>query len=184
MKEDRNPAADLKGCIHIYCGDGKGKTSAAMGLAVRAAGRGRKVLIARFLKTDDSGEVPALAHIPGITVLPCRKTFGFPSRMPAERKKEAADYYNCLFASVCRKAAEGDYDVLVLDEILASCNYGLVEEMAVVRFLQTRPEKLETVLTGRDPSAALVELADYVSEIRMRRHPFTRGVAAREGIEY
>jgi cob(I)alamin adenosyltransferase len=74
--------------------------------------------------------------------------------------------------------------MLLLDEILAACRYGLVREAAVVHFLQTRPEKLETVLTGRDPSAALVALADYVSEIRMQKHPFTRGVGAREGIEY
>lgn len=173
-----------KGCIHIYCGDGKGKTSAAIGLALRAAGRGRKILIVRFLKTDDSGEVPVLGRIPGIRVMPCERTFGFASRMSPEQKKEAADYYSSRFAWACREAEEGDYDMLLLDEILAACRYGLVREAEVVHFLQNRPEKLETVLTGRDPSAALVDLADYVSEIRMQKHPFTRGVGAREGIEY
>lgn len=173
-----------KGCIHIYCGDGKGKTSAAIGLAVRAAGRGQKVLVARFLKTDHSGEVPVLGQIPGITVLACQKTFGFVSRMSEAQKEEAAVYYSALFAAAVRKAAEEDYDVLVLDEILAACNYGLAEENQVIRFLKSRQDKLEVVLTGRDPSEAFLELADYVSEIQMRKHPFTAGLRAREGIEY
>ena len=77
--------------IQIYCGDGKGKTTAALGLAVRAAGREKRVLIARFLKTDDSGEVPVLSGIPGIQVMPCKKTFGFYFRMTDQQKKEAAD---------------------------------------------------------------------------------------------
>lgn len=175
---------DGKGCIHIYCGDGKGKTSAAIGLAVRAAGRGRRVLIARFLKNDDSGEVPVLSHIPGITVLPCQKTFGFVSRMSEEQKKEAAACYSTLFASVSRRAVEEDYDVLILDEILVACSCGLVEECRVIRFLETRQEKLEVVLTGRGPSRDILELADYVSEIQMNKHPFTVGLKAREGIEY
>ncbi|EHI60209.1 hypothetical protein HMPREF9473_01796 [ [Hungatella hathewayi WAL-18680] len=80
----------MKGYVHIYCGDGKGKTTAAIGLAVRAAGRGKKVVIARFLKTEDSGEVEVLRSIPGITVLPCEKTFGFYFQMTEEQKREAA----------------------------------------------------------------------------------------------
>lgn len=174
----------MRGCIHIYCGDGKGKTSAAVGLAVRAAGRGRKVLVARFLKTEDSGEVPVLRHIPGITVIPCDRTFGFVFRMTPEEKAEAAEYYQERFLRACKKAVEGGYDVLILDEILASCNYGMVDEADVAEFLKNRPEKLEVILTGRDPSEQLLGLADYVSEIRMVRHPYTEGIPAREGIEY
>lgn len=174
----------MRGCIHIYCGDGKGKTSAAVGLAVRAAGRGRKVLVARFLKTEDSGEVPVLRHIPGITVIPCDRTFGFVFRMTPEEKAEAAEYYQERFLRICKRAIEGGYDVLILDEILASCNYGMVDEADVSEFLKNRPEKLEVILTGRDPSEQLLGLADYVSEIRMVRHPYTEGIPAREGIEY
>ena len=73
-----------RGLIHIYCGDGKGKTTAAVGLAVRAAGRGKRVLISRFLKTEDSGEVKMLRLLPGVTVLPCERTFGFLFRMSEE----------------------------------------------------------------------------------------------------
>ncbi len=174
----------MKGCVHIYCGDGKGKTSAAVGLAVRAAGRGKKVLVVRFLKTDDSGEVQVLEHIPGITVVPCDRTFGFVFRMTNEQKQEASVYFTKRFRSARETVLQEAYDVLILDEIMASCNYGMVPESEVVEFLQSRPEQLEVVMTGRDPSEALLELADYVSEICMRKHPFTRGIPAREGIEY
>ena len=86
----------MDSCVHIYCGEGKGKTTAAVGLAVRAAGCGRKVLLTRFLKTDHSGEVAALGLIPGISVTPCEKSFGFFFRMTDEQKKEAAVYYTEL----------------------------------------------------------------------------------------
>lgn len=174
----------MKGYIHIYCGDGKGKTSAAVGLAVRAAGRGKTVLVVRFLKTEDSGEVPVLRHIPGITVTPCGKSFGFVFRMAPEEKAETAKYFQERFEAACREAVEGGYDILILDEIVASCNYGMVNEGDLAEFLKRKPEKLEVVMTGRDPSERLAGLADYVSEVRMRKHPFTEGVKAREGIEY
>lgn len=183
-RESQNQYGRKMGCVHIYCGDGKGKTTAAIGLAVRAAGRGKKVLIVRFLKTDDSGEVLALRRIPEITVLPCDRAFGFVSRMTPEVREEAAGYYCGRFEEACRMAAEESYDLLVLDEMMASCRYEMVPEQAVVDFLNRRPPKLEVVMTGREPSDRLLACADYVSEIRMEKHPFTRGIGAREGIEY
>ncbi len=174
----------MKGCIHIYCGDGKGKTSAAIGLAVRAAGRGRRVLIARFLKTDDSGEVPVLGGIDGITVVPCERTFGFVFRMTEEEKEEAAGYFQARFLNLCEMAVREQYDVVIFDELMASCNYHMVKETDVLQFLSQKPEEMEVVMTGRDPSEALVKAADYVSEIHMVKHPFTEGIPAREGIEY
>lgn len=175
---------EKQGLVHIYCGDGKGKTSAAVGLAVRAAGRGMKVLVVRFLKTEDSGEVEVLRSIPCITVTPCDRTFGFVFRMTEEQKQEAALYYQSRFEIAVQEAVKGQYDLLILDEILASCNYGMVKEQSVTKFLKNRPEKLEVVLTGRDPSDALMELADYVSEICMRKHPYQKGIQARKGIEF
>ena len=173
-----------QGLLHIYCGDGKGKTSAAVGMAVSAAGCGMKVLVIRFLKTENSGEVEVLRSIPGITVTPCDRTFGFVFRMTEEQKQEAALYYQSRFEAAAKKAVQGQYDLLILDEILASCNYGMVRETSVVEFLQNRPEKLEVVLTGRNPSETFLELADYVSEICMRRHPYEKGIPARRGIEF
>ncbi len=174
----------LESCIHIYCGDGKGKTSAAIGLAVRAAGRGKKILFARFLKHDDSGEVEALRRIPGICLKPCRKSFGFFYQMTKEQKQEAREYYTSLFHDVWEEAAENGFDMLVLDEIMAACRYGLVPEDDVTDRLKRRPGTLEVVMTGREPSRRMTDLADYVSEIRKVKHPFDRGIGAREGIEY
>lgn len=168
------------GLVHIYCGDGKGKTSAAMGLALRAAGRGMRVVIARFLKTDDSGEVAELGRIPGIYLFPCEKCFGFTFRMKEEEKQEAKEYYRELF----RQAGEQEGDVLILDEIIGACNAGLVEKEELERFLAGRPPGLEVVLTGRNPWEGLLEMADYVTEMRAVRHPYQRGIRARKGIEY
>lgn len=172
------------GCVHIYCGEGKGKTSAALGLAVRAAGRGKRVLIERFLKTDDSGEVVSLKRIPEITVQPCQKTFGFLSRLGAAERAEAASYYQERFLQACRMAEREGYDLLILDELNVACAAGLVPEAMVTDFLKNRPEKLEVVLTGRGPGEGLLAQADYVSELSLVKHPFAGGLEAREGIEY
>ncbi len=174
----------MESCVHIYCGDGKGKTTAAIGLAVRASGCNKRVLIARFLKTDHSGEVLALHSLSAITVMPCERSFGFFTNMTEEQKKEAGIYYSELLDAVLKKAAEESFDLLVLDEIMAVCNYGLVDEDKVLRFLSDRPEMLEVVLTGRNPSPRLIDQADYVSEIKKIKHPYDRGVNARRGIEY
>lgn len=174
----------MKSCIHIYCGDGKGKTTAAVGLAVRAAGCGKKVLITRFLKTDHSGEVKSLGQLREIEVTPCERSFGFFSKMTEEEKAEAEIYYSGLLETTLDQAAKGGFDLLVLDEIMAVCNFGLVKEQKVLEFLASRPEGLEVVLTGRDPSEQLVEAADYVSEIKKVKHPYDRGIMARRGIEF
>ncbi|MCI9161871.1 MAG: cob(I)yrinic acid a,c-diamide adenosyltransferase [Lachnospiraceae bacterium] len=171
-------------CIHIYCGNGKGKTSAALGLAVRAAGRGKRVLIVRFLKTEDSGEVSILRRIPGITVTPCDHEFGFTFQMGVEEKAEAAKYYRQRFEEACHEAVSCGYDILILDEILAACSSSMVREEDVINFLKNPPAHLEIVLTGRNPSRQLLEMADYVSEIRMEKHPYQKGLPARKGIEY
>lgn len=174
----------MKSCIHIYCGDGKGKTTAAIGLAVRAAGCEKKVLIARFLKTDNSGEVKSLGYVPGIKVMPCEKNFGFFSKMSEDDKKKAKAYYSELLETALSEAAGGAFDLLILDEIMAVCNFGLVKEQKVLDFLTVRPEGLEVVLTGRDPSEKLFDMADYVSEIKKIKHPYDKGIMARRGIEY
>ena len=171
-----------RGLIHIYCGDGKGKTTAAIGLAVRAAGRGKKVLISRFLKTEDSGEVAVLRSIRSITVLPCQRTFGLLFDMSPEEKREAAEYFQGQFARTAAMAPE--YDLVIFDEIMASVNGGVVSQESVLDFLDGKPESLEVVLTGRDPSEAIQERADYISQIQAVRHPYEQGIGAREGIEY
>lgn len=172
------------GLLHIYCGDGKGKSTAAAGLAIRMAGSGGRVLFSRFLKTDRSGELEALRQIDHITVLPVEKSFGFFWNMTEEQKREAALFYAQMWERVVRTALEGEYRMLVVDEFMAAYRYGWIPNEQAVSFLKNRPDDMEVVLTGRDPSSELLELADYVSEIRKCKHPFDRGVKAREGIEY
>ena len=173
-----------KGLIHIYCGDGKGKTSAATGLAVRAAGCGKQVLFARFLKNEESGELEILDRIPEIHVIHLERSYGFYRTLTEEEQAEVRQTYEALWHDIVRRAETDVYDVLVMDEFMAAYNYGLIGHDAAFAFLREKPVRLEVVLTGRDPDEALVELADYVSEIRKVKHPFDRGIRARRGIEY
>lgn len=173
----------MRGLIHIYCGDGKGKTSAAVGLAVRAAGNHMKILVMRFLKTDDSGEVLILKKIPGIHVMPCDREFGFTFCMSDDVRMEASEYYNERLRAVIQMSEQESYDVLILDEIMSAYREGMVEREVLIEFLKHKPDSLEVILTGRNPDEELVELADYVSEINKVKHPFDQGIPARNGIE-
>ena len=170
--------------IHLYCGDGKGKTTAAMGLAMRSAGRGNRVVVAQFLKNADSGERAALSLLPSILLLDAPEIMKFVFQMPPEEKKAERERQTALFDAAVTLASRERAGLLVLDEIMAVCNYGLVKEKRLLELLKSKPENLEVVLTGRGPSKALLDKADYVSEIVKRKHPFDQGTGAREGIEY
>ena len=169
------------GLIHIYCGDGKGKTTAAIGAAIRAAGRGFRVLVLRLLKTDDSGEVNALQNIPEIHVLPCVRSFGFSWNMTPEQKEKADVYYSEQMEKAWKMALEMDENGT---PAFGACRQGFICEERLLELLRTRPASLEVILTGRGPSEALLNAADYVTEMALRRHPYERGIGAREGIEY
>lgn len=174
--------AMVKGCLHIYCGDGKGKTTAAVGLAVRAAGHGMKVLFCQCMKDGTSSEVKMLEKL-GIAYCCCRERFGFYWNMTEEEKEKAGEAYTTLFLEVTKRAVEEGYDLLVIDEFMSGYQHGLIDQREALKFLKNRPEGLEIVLTGRDPGEELVELADYVTEMKKRKHPFDEGVTARKGIE-
>ena len=153
--------------LHIYCGDGKGKTTAATGLAVLAAGSSMRVLFARFLKNEFSGELKILDRIPEIEVLHLEKSYGFFKTLSEKEQEEVREMYGRLW-----------------NTILGKISTGLIPNKEAVQFLKDRPDNLEVVLTGRDPSDELLELADYISEVKMVRHPFEKGIRARKGIEY
>lgn len=172
----------MAGLIHIYCGDGKGKTTAATGLAVRAAGAGKQVLFTQFFKNGNSCEIRALKQLEQVRTLHCNTVPGRFKNMTAEQQEQAkADYSSLLLTSL---SSAQEADLLVLDEVISACNHGIIEESVVLDFLRNKPEELEVVLTGRNPSTALLELADYVSEICKRKHPFDKGIRARRGIEF
>lgn len=172
------------GLIHIYCGDGKGKTTAAVGLAVRAAGCGMKVLFARFLKNENSGELKVLDAIPEIEVMHLDKSYGFYWTLSDREKDEVRNMYGQLWKRILEEVSEGVYSMLVMDEFMAAYSYEFIPHEAALEFLQSRPEGLEVVLTGRDPAAELLDLADYVSDIQKVRHPFDKNMDARRGIEF
>lgn len=168
--------------IHIYCGDGKGKTTAAMGLALRMAGFGGQVVIGQFFKDGSSSEIGPLRGIPGITVEHCATVPGRYALLTPEQRVQAAKDYTAYLHRLLEKA-EGK-SLLILDEAVSACNYGTIPEQEVVDFLKTHGDKMEIVLTGRNPSDRLVQLADYVTEMVKRKHPFDSGTPARPGIEF
>ncbi len=172
-----------KSCIHIYCGDGKGKTTTAMGLAVRAAGSGQKVVLTQFMKCGSSCELKILRELPQVEIICCEKNFGFIWNMNEEEKAEARAAYTELFDQAVQAAVEGEAFLLVMDEFMSAYNLGMINREKALQFLKEKPENLEVVLTGRDPAPELLELADYVSEIQKRKHPFDQGIPARKGIE-
>lgn len=173
-----------KGLIEIYCGDGKGKTTAATGLAVRAAGCGMRVLFVRFLKNEYSGELVILDRIPEIDVIHMERDFGFVFRMTEEEKQEAREVYSNLWKDAVKMATEEEYDMLVADEFMAAYSYEFIDHAHALEFLKNKPDKLEVVLTGRNPASEISELADYISEVKKIKHPFEKGIPARRGIEY
>lgn len=170
------------GCIHLYYGDGKGKTTAAAGLAVRAAGAGKRVLFYQFLKDNSSSERKVLASIPGITCIQGPETVMFTGRMSEEEKRENLRKNDQRLKEI--QAMAGEYDMLILDEALYAVGLHQLSEEPLLWYLKHKPAGLEVVLTGRSPSAAMIACADYCSCIHKEKHPFDQGLSARPGIEY
>ncbi len=175
----------MKGLIHLYTGNGKGKTTAAVGLGIRAWGSGMKVLMVQFLKGRKTGELEALGKLrPGFAVLRADHIKKFTWEMDPEELKELKRSVNCLFDRAVKEVTENSWDVLILDEITSVLNNGLMELKDVIEFLTGKPPGLEVVLTGRNAPDGLTDLADYVSEIKEVKHPFNKGIPARKGIEF
>ena len=171
------------GLIHIYTGDGKGKTTAALGLILRASGRGLKIILAQFLKGRETGELNTVRLLPGVEVYRGKPLTKFSFQMSEEEKAEVLQRHNAFIQELAQRCAKGDIDLLVLDEVIGACNTHLLEEALLLDFLKHKPEYMEVVMTGRNPSTELLDMADYVSEICKRKHPFDKGIPAREGIE-
>lgn len=169
-----------KGLIQIYTGNGKGKTTAALGLAMRAKGAGLKVLLAQFLKGRDTGELESLRKL-GIPVIRSDVRKFIPYMNPDELEKCKTEQGRC-FEDVRREA--GSYDLVVLDEIFGAISTGMVDKSEAAQFVRSKPEQTEIVLTGRNAPAEFIELADYVSEIQSVKHPYDKGIGARRGIEF
>lgn len=166
------------GLVHLYWGEGKGKTTAAMGLALRALGRGFRVQVVQFLKSGDSGELEPLRRLGAkIHSGACEK---FVFQMNCQEREQARAAHNAALTD----ALNDSCDLLVLDEACAALQLELVDEGLLKQAVLQRPMGCEVVITGRDPAEWMQNAADYSIEMRCHRHPFDRGISAREGIEF
>lgn len=171
--------------IHVYTGDGKGKTTAAMGLAFRAAGHGMKTLFLSFLKDGASGEVRAAEKSDCITVRCCQTTVqGFFCDLTEEERRRLKTETQKGFLYAMQYLTGKKCDVLVLDELAGAMTNGLLEEKDVIEFLTMYGRETEIVLTGRNFPESVLALADYVSEIKEIKHPYQTGAMPRKGIEF
>ena len=164
--------------LHLYWGNGKGKTTAAMGLALRALGHGQRVVVVQFLKDGTSGEIAPL-RAAGAAVYACPNA-KFTWLMDEADKAAARE----ASARALGQALAEPFDLLVLDEACAALKSGILDEALLRRAVAFAKNGREVVLTGRDPAPWLQEAADYSTEMRAHRHPYADGVAAREGVEY
>jgi cob(I)alamin adenosyltransferase len=171
-----------KGTIQVYTGDGKGKTTAALGLALRACGHGFKVLMIQFMKgSKNYGEVMIADEIPGFTLiqsgLPTFVEKDNPSREDLRLAKEGMEL-------AAKAVADASCDILILDEINVAVDYGLVGVKQVLEIVKQKPPEMEVILTGRYAPAEFKEIADLVTEMKEIKHHYMSGLGMREGIEY
>lgn len=180
IKRYKNKKMDNRGYIQLYTGDGKGKTTAAIGLAVRAAGAGRKVFIAQFVKGMHYSELDALKRFPEIEV----RQYGldcFIKQQPSNKDIEAAKRGLQESISVIKN---NEHDVVILDEACIAVFYKLFDVDELITVLKGKPDNMEVVLTGRKASQELYDISDLVTEMKEVKHYYQKGVQARKGIEH
>lgn len=167
------------GYVQIYTGDGKGKTTAAMGVCLRAAGAGLKVYLAQFLKMSDTSEINALKKFRTVEI------HQFGSGKFVKGKPSAADLLNCAngFLKVTDAVVSGIYDLVIADELCVAVDLGMITTRSVLDLMHAKPPGVELIITGRNASPELVKQADLVTEMTKKKHYFDKGVPARRGIE-
>jgi cob(I)alamin adenosyltransferase len=169
------------GLVQVYTGNGKGKTTASLGLAFRASGRGLEVIMIQFLKPSDNyGEHMAAEKVPNFTILPLGLDH-MVSKVPREEDIRVAKE---TFNRAKEEIYSGRYDLVILDEINNTMSWKLLDPEEVISMLDGRPDNVEIVLTGRGAPKEIVEYADLVTEMTLIKHPFDKGTRARKGIEY
>jgi len=170
------------GLIQVYTGNGKGKTTAALGLALRAAGSGLRTFIGQFMKGTSYGELKAIQNLQPMIVI---EQFGDRRHVcpgnPTQQHRLLAQKGLARIANVLE---EGEFDIVVLDEVNTACSFGLLSASQVLAVLENRPSAIEIILTGRHAPSEFVTQADLVTEMVEVRHPYQKGIVARQGIEY
>lgn len=170
--------------VHVYTGPGKGKTTATLGLALRALGWGAKVCMIQFIKGyADIGEARFAREFGERFILKQFEidlTLSITEREVKKRSKAAED----AFAYARESVKSGEFDLIILDEINNALHYSLIDKQQVLDLIETKPEHVELVLTGRDAPAEIIAAADYVTELVSVKHPFDKGIPARRGVDY
>ncbi len=171
-----------KGLVHIYTGEGKGKTTSAIGLAIRARGRGKKILFAQFFKEKDSpGELAILQQL-GISTI-VFDTIKSPFFYPDVNRDYLKEEVRIALRQIQHFFSEQQPDLVILDEFICLVSEHVLTEHEAVSFIIKRPENIEIVLTGRGATEEIISLADYVTNMQNIKHPYDRGISARKGIE-
>ena len=170
--------------IHAYYGDGKGKSTAAAGVALRAAGNRMRVMYVQFLKTENTGERLALQSIDGINLTSCPLELKFTYEMDDRERQQVSMMYRGIFERAVSITLSDRYDMIVLDEVFDVINEGMLSESSVFEFISNAPNNIEIIMTGRKPPKRFIDAADYVTEFKKHKHPYDRGIQARKGIEY
>lgn len=170
--------------ILVNCGDGKGKTTAAMGLALRGVAAGWNVVIVQFLKGRKTGEIEVLETLPSVTILRGKNSTKFSFDMNEEERAAVTQAHNENFVAGVKLVEQGACDLLIFDELLGALQTGLIDEQAVQDFLEDYPEGLDIVVTGREMPPFVEKVADCITEMKMICHPYEKGVKARRGIEF
>lgn len=174
-----------KGLVQVYYGPGKGKTTAAIGLGIRALGNNYKVIMVQFLKNTSTSECKMLQNLePQFKVFNFEKERGFTWELTDEEKLEITSETKNALKFASKVMDTGECDVLILDEILNTLGLGLIDEALLCEFIDNKPEEVELVLTGRTLTEEIAKRADYISHIDAIKHPMEKGIPARVGIEY
>ncbi|WP_456367355.1 cob(I)yrinic acid a,c-diamide adenosyltransferase [Thermococcus sp.] len=171
---------DKLGLVHIYTGNGKGKTTAAFGLAVRMLGSGGRVIIIQFMKAPKVyGEQKKIAECGAVI-----ESFGLPKFVHGKPEPEDVEAAKRALKRAQEVLSSGEWDLVILDEICVALGFGMLEVDEVVELIRNRSPNTELVLTGRYCPEKLFEVADYVTEMREVKHPYQKGILARRGVEY
>ncbi len=170
----------MKGYVHVYTGDGKGKTTAAIGLALRAAGAGLKVYIAQFVKGMKYSELNSLAKLSEFITI---KQYGRDCFIFREPEKEDIQIAQEGLKEVREIMCSGKYQMVILDEANIATYYNLFSVEELLDFIQAKPEEVELIITGRKADPRIIEAADLVTEMKEIKHYYQKGVQARDGIE-
>ena len=171
-----------RGLVQVYTGNGKGKTSAAFGLALRAIGRGLKVYVIQFIKGGfDYGELYIVDKLPNLKLKAFGKGEFVTEKPPNEEDIKLSEEALALAEQVVKS---GEYDIVVLDEISVALNLKLIDLGRVLELIENKPKHVELILTGRYAPKEIIKAADLVTEMKEVKHPFRKGYEARKGIEY